>query len=571
MTTGTPSKIPATEKIATGIPGFDQMTAGGLPRGRITAIIGTTGAGKTVFAMQAMLSLVGASKAPGVFVSFEQAPETVVSDFASFGWDATALVEAGKLHIVDARPAVDMVLSGAFDLDGLLAAVGSLSGGAPLSCVVFDGIDALLGLLPTPAAQRQELLRIQDRGARLAATTLLTVKAGFSVNSSFEDLALYMADCVIELSRDTEDGVSNRSIRIQKYRGSSHVLSRQPFLLTAQGFEVEGFDSRPLVYPAMGERLSTGLPRLDSMLGGGFFRGSSTLLSGAPGTAKTTIGALFLSAMCARGEPALLVGFDETPQETLRNMASVGIDLAPHVASGRLHIHRIANRSAGPDEISYEITSLIEKLGPRHLLIDPISVFSLTPRAQNAVYRISQLCKRHGITILFTSLLDRASGELEATRSHISALSDTWIHLSYVISGGERNRALTIVKSRGTAHSNQVAELVLSSAGLSIADVYTEDGAVLMGSLRWQRERANNAALRKAAEEATEHYRQVEHSADEIGARITTLTHELDGKRRELERLRNEAVLVAQEEGERRNEMTRLRGGEAAAVAPAVR
>jgi circadian clock protein KaiC len=305
------------------------------------------------------------------------------------------------------------------------------------------------------------------------------------------------------------------------------------------------------------------------MLAGGYFRGSSTLFSGAPGTAKTTLGMHFLSSMCTRGEKALFVGFDESSGEAIRNMRSIGIDLAPHVQSGRLRMHRVINRAAGPDEVSYEITSLIEREQPQNLLIDPISIFSTSLRSQNAVYRIIQLCKRRGITVILTSLLDTGVGELEATRSHISALCDNWIHLSYVVSGGERNRALTIIKARGTPHSNQVAELVLGAGGISVADAYTEDGAVLMGSLRWQRERANQEATHEAQEIAAGHFREAERAADEIARQIAGLTGDLEDKRREMESLRRKASNIQHAEDERRSAMARRRGSALAASAKA--
>lgn len=561
MTTQIPSGRGGWAKVATGIVGFDRMTFGGLPKGRISVVLGATGAGKTVFAMQTLLHRVEVEDLSGVVVSFEQSPQAIVADLVSFGWDVSGLVQRGQLQILDGRPNLETVFTGAFDISGLLASISAIAIARPLACVAFDGLDALLSLLPGPTEQRQELLRLQTQAEAMQVTVILTLKAKFDLENSFEELALYMADCVIELNRDIDENIASRSIRIQKYRGSPHILSRQPFLLTDHGFVIDGLERDAEPVEAPDERLTTGLPRLDVMLAGGLFRASTTLLSGAPGTAKTTLGSLFLSAMCERGETALFVGFDEAAEEAVRNVASVGIDLKRHLVSGRLRMHRILNQAMGPDEISHEITRLIERYSPDHLLLDPVSIFSLAARSQNAIQRIVHFCKRRRITVVLTSLLDRGVGEVEATRSHISSICDTWIHLSYVINGGERNRGLTIIKSRGTPHSNQVGELLLSKDGITIADVYTEDGSVLMGSLRWQKERANQETIRREAEIAASHYRDVELATEDLMRRIAGLSDELEGKRRELDLIRSSTVRMEQIEAERRAKLQRLRGG----------
>lgn len=561
MTTQIPSGRGGWAKVATGIVGFDRMTFGGLPKGRISVVLGATGAGKTVFAMQTLLHRVEVEGVSGVVVSFEQSPQAIVADLVSFGWDVSGLVQHGQLQILDGRPNLEMVFTGAFDISGLLASISAIAAARPLACVVFDGLDALLSLLPGPTEQRQELLRLQTQAEAMQVTVVLTLKAKLDLENSFEELALYMADCVVELNRDIDENIASRSIRIQKYRGSPHILSRQPFLLTDHGFVIDGLERDMEPVEAPDERLTTGLPRLDDMLAGGLFRASTTLLSGAPGTAKTTLGSLFLSAMCERGETALFIGFDEAAEEAVRNVASVGIDLKRHLASGLLRMHRILNQAMGPDEISHEITRLIERYSPDHLLLDPVSIFSLAARSQNAIQRIVHFCKRRRITVVLTSLLDRGVGEVEATRSHISSICDTWIHLSYVINGGERNRGLTIIKSRGTPHSNQVGELLLSKDGITIADVYTEDGSVLMGSLRWQKERANQETIRREAEIAASHYRDVELATEDLMRRIAGLSDELEGKRREMDLIRSSTVRMEQIEAERRAKLQRLRGG----------
>lgn len=547
------------EKIQTGIPGFDRMTGGGLPRGRVSAVIGTAGAGKTVFAMQTLVNIVRATGGVGVFVSFEQTMRGVIGDLSSFGWDAMPLIDSGRLLVIDGRPHADVLHSGAFDLIGLLAMVeGAASPGAPV-CVVFDGIDTLLSLLGSPMAQRAELLRLQEHVHTLDATMLLTIKAVSSMGQGFEEVALYMADCVVELNRDAQWDMPSRSIRIQKYRSSNHAQSRVPFVMTAQGIEVESADADARTAPVSSERLSVGVERLDAMLRGGVFRGSSTLLSGAPGTAKTTLGTRFIDAVCQRAERALCICFDESPLEIVRNVASVGTLLAPHMASGLLQMHALADHAAGADELVHEIMVHIRRHRPRHLMVDPVSVFANSPGSRSAVQRLVRFCKREGITVVLTSLLERSAGESESSRSYVSSLCDNWIHLSYVVHGGERNRALTVVKSRGTAHSNQVGELLLDDEGITLADVYAEDGAVLMGSLRWQKERANQQAMQDARNAADDAYRDTERSVEDLTRRLTDLNDELAGKQQELVRLRGRAADVAAQETSRREQVAQLR------------
>lgn len=553
------TSAPQMEKIRTGIAGFDRMAYGGLPQGRVSAVIGAAGAGKTVFAMQTLVNVVRATGGVGVFVSFEQTVQGVVSDLSSFDWDASQLIDGGHLLVIDGRPQADVLHSGVFDLIGLLATVeGATFPGSPV-CVVFDGIDTLLSLLGSPMAQRAELLRLQEHVSRLNATMLLTIKAVTAAGQGFEEVALYMADCVVELTRDAQGDMSTRGMRIQKYRSSGHAQSKVPFVMTAQGIEVESVDVEAWTTPVSNERLSVGIERLDAMLGGGLFRGSSTLLSGAPGTAKTTLGTRFIDAACRRTERALCICFDESPQEIVRNVASVGTLLGPHIASGLLQMHGPADHAVGADELVHEIMVHIRRHQPRHLMVDPVSVFTNSTNSRNAVQRLVRMCKREGITVLLTSLLERSAGETESSRSYVSSLCDNWIHLSYLVQGGERNRALTVVKSRGTAHSNQVGELLLGDDGITLADVYAEDGAVLMGSLRWQKERDNQQAMQDARNAADDTYRETERSVEDLSRRLTDLSDELAVKQQELVRLRGRAASVEAQETSRREQMTELR------------
>lgn len=541
-------------KTPTGIAGFDRLSGGGLPLRRISAVVGSAGAGKTVFALQSMINLVR-DGGHGMFVSFEQSPQSIRQGALAFGWGAREVLDSGRFHILDARLRSEVVLCGGFDLAGLLASAGSVIPPDEDSVMVFDGIDALLSVLERTSTRRGELLRIQEYAEQRPVTVMLTLKLKSDHSDGVEDIAEYIADCVIELERGTEDGLANRGLRIQKYRGSPHGQSRVPFIITEDGIEIAAIESEPTPPAVSTDRTSTGVARLDDMMGGGLFRASSTLLSGSPGTAKTTLGTRFLEAGCGAGERALGIFFDESPEEVVRNVASVSTDLKPHLASGLLRMHGMVNRSAGPDEFAHEIATQVYLHRPRHLLIDPISVFNHGLGAQNAVRRLVQLCKSEGITVMMTSLLERNAMEAESTRSYVSSLCDNWIHLSYLVQAGERNRGLTIVKSRGTAHSNQVGELLLSDSGITIAEAFTEDGAVLMGSLRWQKERANELAVRASRAEAERAEREAARKIEELERRRAAIDVEIGECRQDLHRLRFQEDEGMRMEIERRDRM----------------
>lgn len=556
------TKEAAAAKQSSGIEGFDTIAHGGLPLNRITVISGEAGSGKTIFAIQTAVHVVrGGGRA--VFVSFEEEPEAIHNGARRIA-GAPGKLPREALRVIDARPDPDAVHAGSFDILALLSMVrAELAQDGP-ALVVFDGIDALLEWLTPAARQRVELLRLHRWADGTDATVLLTVKAPSPAAASpFNELAMYTADCVVELRRAAEDTVSTRSLRIRKYRGSGHLQSWVPYTIGTQGLELMTMPGGGADAPVSAERLSTGIKRLDEMLRGGVYRGSATLLSGSPGTSKTTLAAKFLETQCVDGEKALVVSFDEQPQELVRNMASVGIHLDRHLRNGLLQIRAFVTRASSVHELIHEIDASIREHGPRHLLVDPVSTFAAVAcreDAYRAALQVVQRCKRQGITVWMTSVLEDASGG-EASKAHVSTLCDNWIHLSNLVQGGERNRALTIAKSRGTGHSNQVAELLLSEQGVKLADVYAEEGEVLMGSLRWQKEQASAKARELADVEARQR------RDDEAGAiaglveRIDQLQRELDRRKQTLEQIEQNEAGAAEADSNRRREMRRLRTG----------
>jgi len=495
------SATPAPRKTPTGLQGFDEITRGGLPAGRTTLLLGGPGSGKTIFAMQFLVHGALECGEPGIFVAFEESPASLLVNFEPFGWGLDAL-QPDKLYLMDARPPIDLIQSGTFDLRGMLAALGELIRRMGAKRIVFDALDIMLAMLPDTASKRQEIYRLNDWLLRLAVTGLITAKSGgdelSSVGMQQFGFMQFMVDCAVILNHVISDGVSQRNLRVQKYRGSAFDENESPFIIGQKGLVVAGV--RPLgrdTAEVTDERLSSGIERLDTMLGGGYFRGASILITGRPGTAKSTLGGAFVAAACRRGEPSMFVSFDSDRREMVRNLGSVGIALGEYVDSGLLRIVSVRTVSGSAETYLVRIRLLAAECGARTLVIDPVSTFFRSSNrltAQRIAERLIDWAKSEGITLLCTSLVDDVGGKSSAGSTlHISTLADTWIHLTYLLEAGERNRGLAIMKSRGTAHSNQVRELLLGASGITLADAYTSGGKVLMGTQRWDKERADRS------------------------------------------------------------------------------
>ena len=536
-------------KAPTGIRGFDEITRGGLPRGRTTLVVGAPGTGKTVFGLQTLVNGARQFGEPGIFVAFEERTRQVVVNAASFGWDLPALEEK-QLFFLGARPTTEVITAGQFDLTGLLAGLEAKAQEMGVRRIVFDSVDVLLSLLDNAQAEQRELYRIHDWLARTGMTGLISARfAGASpFHSQRYGFVQFMADCVILLSHRTCDRISQRTLRMIKYRGSGFSENEAPLLIGPQGLEVAGLRTEEMAYPTTDARVPTGVRRLDQMLQGGYYEGSSVLVTGAPGTAKSTLAGAFVEAACQRGERALLVSFDEAANEIVRNLASVSIDLASHVAEGRLRIRALRTEAGSAEAHLMRLRRMIEEHAPRCLVIDPLSAMikagGLIP-ALSVAQRLIHLAKTYNITLLCTSLLD-GDDHQEGSPLQISTVADTWIQLSYQAHGGERNRALSIIKSRGTGHSDQVRELILSDEGITLADVYTAGGEVLMGTLRWEREAELETERARLRTETARRRKELELAEAEARMRMEILQKEVEAHRAEL------AVLQLEEKARER-------------------
>ncbi|HEY0790119.1 MAG TPA: circadian clock protein KaiC, partial [Chthoniobacterales bacterium] len=485
-------------KALTGLPGFDQMTRGGVPRGRVTLVTGGAGSGKTVFALQTLVNGASRFDEPGLFVAFEESAESLLANADSFEWPLGKL-NGQKLCFLDAMPPVEAVAIGEFDFAGLLAVLSDQVQTMKARRIVFDSLDVLLHLLPGVVERRREINRLHAWLLANGLTAVITAKLNWSEEAlPLEDGALqylpFIVDCVVALTHGLENGFSRRRVQVIKYRGSSFSENEAPFTIGPVGIEVASADTPLTSFPLSTEKVSTGLLALDEMLYGGVLRGSTTMITGDPGTARTTLAGAFAEAAAKRGERTVYVAFDETREEIVRNLGSVNIRLQQHVEKGTLRMHSESVGSGGAEEHLQRIKTLVQDQQATCLVIDPFSAFSNAgslASTQAVATRFLRWAKSEGVTLVCTSLPMSAEPAFSGTILKITTVADTWIHLSF-FDGGERNRGLTVIKSRGTNHSNQVRELILGSSGLSIAPPYTGEGKVLMGAMRWQKERAES-------------------------------------------------------------------------------
>lgn len=559
-----------TNKIPTNIAGFDEITGGGLPRGRTTLLSGGPGSGKTIFALQFLVHGARACKEPGIFVAFEESPQRIVDNSEGFGWNLDELCPK-KLFFLDAQPMPDLIQSGAFDFGGMLAALGAQAKKMGAKRIAFDALDILLALLPDAATRRQEVYRLHDWLLANELTAVITAKAGNDEADSISEQPFsfmqFMVDCAIVLNHRVVLGVSQRNLRVQKFRGSSFNENESPFVLGKNGFDVAV--SRSLGQQdakVTNERVSSGVNRLDTMLGGGYFRGASVLITGFPGTAKTTMSGAFAQAACERGERTMFISFDSDGAEVVRNLTSVGIRLDRYVKSGMLRMISARTITGSAETLMVHIKTLAKDHGARCLIIDPMSAFfkpgnELT--AHGVAERLIDWSKAEGITMVCTSLLDEMTSQpTGGSPLQISTMADTWIHLNYLVQAGERNRGMSIIKSRGTAHSNQVRELILSDAGVTLADIYTAGGEVLMGAMRWEKESAERVA--EEVDDVANTLKRVRLDAEEavLEVRAKSLQTELLAKQVEKDLLDRTTVSRERESARGLTRMRELRGAD---------
>jgi circadian clock protein KaiC len=550
------------EKAATGIEGLDEITDGGLPKGRPTLLVGDAGSGKTLLAMEFLVRGATQCDEPGLFMSFEETAEELAQNVASLGFDLADLMARRKLIIDNVH--VDQAgfqEAGEYDLEGLFVRLGYQVDEIGAKRVVLDSIEALFSGLHNPAILRSELRRLFDWLKQRRLTAIVTGERG-TASLTRQGLEEYISDCVIVLDHRVADLVATRRLRIVKYRGSRHGTNEYPFLVSERGISILPVTSLSLQHVASEERISTGIPRLDSMLGGrGYYRGSSVLISGSAGTGKTSLAAHLVDAACQRGERVIYFAFEESAKQILRNMRSIGLDLEPWVQQGLLHFSSARPTAYGLEVHLAAIHETIESIRPAVAVFDPVTAFEAVGdenEIRSMLMRLVDYLKFHQITGLFTSLTPGGHAA-EQSEVGISSVMDTWLLVKGIEVGGERNRALYILKSRGMAHSNQIREFQLTDHGVELVDVYVGAAGVLTGSARLAQEAQDNAELSELQHELERRRLALENRRKMTETQIATLRAEMATEEAEAQRVIDELQQRASQRAQDRDQMARSR------------
>jgi circadian clock protein KaiC len=484
------------EKSPTGIKGLDEVTKGGLPKGRPTLVCGGAGSGKTLLAAEFLVRGALQFGEPGVFMSFEETSDELTKNVVSLGFKLDDLVARKKIsldYVQINRSEIEE--TGEYDLEGLFIRLEHAIASVRAKRVVLDTIETLFSGIPNPAVVRAELRRLFQWLKNKGMTTIITGEQGEKTFTR-HGLEEYVSDCVIFLDHRISEQVSTRRIRVVKYRGSAHDTNEFPFLIDEKGITVMPITSLGLRHTVTNGRVSTGIPRLDAMLGGkGYYRGSSVLISGSAGTGKTSLVAHFTDAACRRGERCLYFAFEESESQVIRNMLSIGIDLGQWVKKGLLKYHADRPTVYGLETHLSVMQNMINEFKPAAVIVDPVSNLNAVANISNVKTMLTRLLdqlKLDRVTTVLT-ILTQGSPTPESTDVDISSLADTWIRLRDIEFSGERNRGIYILKSRGMAHSNQIREFVLTDKGVNLLDVYVGPSGVLTGSARLSREAQEKA------------------------------------------------------------------------------
>lgn len=533
-------KKPATNnllKTPTGIVGFDEITSGGLPAGRPSLICGAAGAGKTLFSIEFIVRGAVQYGEPGVILAFEEKAEDLEVNVASLGFDLKQLQKDNLLridHVHIDRSEIEE--TGAYDLDGLFIRLGYAIDSIGAKRVMLDTIENLFGGLENEGILRAELRRLfswlKDKGV----TTIITGEKGDGMLTR-QGLEEYVSDCVILLDHRVTNQISTRVLRVIKYRGSLHGTNEYPFLIDEEGISVLPVTSLRLDSEVSTQRVSSGIPALDAMLGGkGFFRGSSILISGTAGTGKTSMAAYFADAACKRNERCLYLAFEESPQQIVRNMKSISIDMDKHIKAGLLQIQASRPTMYGLEMHLVAIHKKVRQFKPRTVILDPITnlvTIGSMAEVKSILIRLIDFLQGENITVLFTALIYNKDISIQ-TDEGVSSLVDAWLLVRDIESNGERNRGMYIMKSRGMKHSNQVREFVITDKGLDLVDVYLGTDGILVGSAREAQQLSEATGLELRTHALGRKDREVERKRLVLEAKIASLNEEFASLQDEL-------------------------------------
>lgn len=560
-------------KAATHISGLDEITGGGLPLGRTTLVTGTAGCGKTLFGMEFLVRGAIQQDEPGVFVSFEESTGDLDQNVRSLGFDLTDLVARNLLvleHVYTERSEIEE--TGDFDLEGLFIRLGYAIDSIGAKRVVLDTIEVLFAGLPNPMILRAELRRLFRWLTDKGVTSIVTAERGDGLLTR-HGLEEYVSDCVILLDHRVVEQMTTRRLRIVKYRGSLHGTNEYPFLIDENGISILPITSLGLDHAAPTERISSGIPRLDMMLGGqGYYRGSSILISGTAGAGKSSMAAHFVNAAVTRGERCLYFAFEESERQIVRNMHSIGFELAPWIQRGLLQVHSARPTLHGLEMHLVMMHKLIKEYQPQVVIIDPITnltTIGTQSEIKAALIRLIDFLKTQEITALFTSLTADQT-KLEQTEVGISSLMDAWILLQMIESNGERNRGLYILKARGIDHSNQIREFQLTAKGIQLVDVYLGAEGVLTGTARLAQEAKERNIILARQQEIARKQREIARKRQVLEAQIAALRTEFMVEEEEMEKMMAEAIGFETQLREDRNILAQQRDSDQRYAIPSV-
>jgi circadian clock protein KaiC len=551
----TTSRLTSLKKAPTGIYGFDEITGGGLPAGRPTLVCGSAGCGKSLFGLEFLVRGATQYGEPGILITFEETAQDIAKNVASLGFDTDALIAKKKLVIDFVKiDRGEIEEHGEYDLEGLFIRLAHSIGAIGAKRVVLDTIEALFAGLSNQAILRSELRRLFGWLKERGMTTVITGE-GTGDQLTRQGLEEFVSDCVILLDHRVVDQISTRRLRVIKYRGSTHGANEYPFLIDEHGILILPITSSGLEYEVTTERVSTGVPGLDEMLGGlGYYRGSTVLLSGTAGTGKTSVATHLAQATCARGERCLYFSFEESASQILRNVRTIGIDLQPFIRKGFLRIHSSRPTVYGLEMHLLRMHKLISQFQPSVVIVDPVSnlqTAGTNEDTNNLFVRLVDFLRKDGILGFLVSLTGGAN-LLEATDEGISSMVDTWLLLRDVESNGERNKVLYVLKSRGMDHSNQVREFHITSKGVKLVDAYLGPAGVLTGSARLAQEAQEMAAAEVSRQELERKELALSHRRKVMEAQIDTLRAAFQAEEEEFRQLVvTEKIRVGQSETDR--------------------
>lgn len=542
-------------KCLTGIHGLDEITLGGLPRGRPTLVCGSAGCGKTLLGMEFLVRGATEFNEPGVCLSFEETADELTSNVASLGFDLATLIKHKKLaidHIYLERSLIEE--TGEYDLEALFVRIEHAVDSIGAKRVLLDSVEALFAGLENQAVLRAELRRLFRWLKKRNLTTIVTGERGQNTLTR-HGLEEYLSDCVILLDHRVNETVLTRRLRVVKYRGSTHGMNEYPFLIESDGISVLPVTSMDLKYAACNDRVSTGVPALDTMFGGnGYFRGSSILVSGTSGTGKTSLTAHFVNAACARGEKCVFFSFEESADQIMRNMRSIGIDLKRWVDKGLLHFHSVRPTTFGLEMHLVKIHKIIQEFDPSIVVVDPITGLlhaGTASETRSILLRLIDFLKEKQITAVMTTLTSGANFH-EQTEVDMSSLVDAWLLLRDIESGGERNRGIYILKARGIADSNQIREFLLTRHGIELREVYLGEAGMLTGSARVTQEAKDASAALLGRQEIERKQLLLERKRKMLDSQIAALQLDLETEEQESQQIiAQEKLKVAKWEQDR--------------------